>query len=44
MFNLVDEGVHFQRRDCSASEARGVQLGRYIHVLKFTVSSYRTDN
>lgn len=42
MFNLVDEGVHFQRRDCSA--ARGVQLGRYIHVLKFTVSSYRTDN
>ena len=31
MFNLVDEGVHFQRRDCSASAARGVQLGRYIH-------------
>ena len=31
MFNLSDEGVHFERRYCSTSAARGVQLERYIH-------------
>ena len=30
MFNLSDEGVHFERRYCSTSAARGVQLERYI--------------
>ena len=34
MFNLGDEGVHFQRRHCSTSAARGVQLGRYIQLIR----------
>ena len=41
MYNLADEGVQFSptqlfiqsRRGCSASNGRGVQLGRYIQVL-----------
>lgn len=39
MYNLADEGVQFSptqlfsqmRPGCSASNGRGVQLGRYIH-------------
>ena len=32
MFSLSDEGVYFERRYCSTSAARGVQLGRYIQI------------
>ena len=35
MYNFSDEGVHFGRRDCSTSAARGVQLERYIHLIPF---------
>lgn len=44
MYNLADEGVQFSptqlfiqsRRGCSASNGQGVQLGRYIQLLKLT--------
>ena len=30
MYNCCDDTVHFQRRYCSTSPAKGVQLERYI--------------
>ena len=35
MYNFSDVAVHFKRRYCSLSAAKGVQLERYIHSLKF---------
>jgi hypothetical protein len=37
MYNCCDDTVHFQRRDCSTSPAKGVQLERYIHLTTFNV-------
>jgi hypothetical protein len=31
MYNFSDVAVHFKRRYCSLSAAKGVQLERYIH-------------
>ena len=31
MYNCCDDTVHFQRRKCSTSPAKGVQPERYIH-------------
>ena len=33
MYNFSDVAVHFKRRYCSLSAAKGVQLERYIHLL-----------
>ena len=41
MYNFSDEGVHFGRRDCSTSAARGVQLERYIQSSIFRKFPYR---
>lgn len=40
MFNLGDEGVHFERRHCSTSAAWGVQVGRCIQPVAMTGLNY----